>query len=77
MLIGGQSLDPEPPRRHVAQKRPGRRRGSATPDQTVHFGRYRCGDNQVTAFGAQHVADRGMQRVSRIPQSDQRCRVND
>ena len=30
MLIRGQSLNPEPPRRHVAQERPGSQRAPAT-----------------------------------------------
>lgn len=72
VLIRGQSLNPEPPGRHVAQERLGRQRAPASADEIVHLRGHRRRHNQVAVFGMQQVADRAMKPVTGIPESDQR-----
>ena len=77
VLIRGQSLNPEPPCRHVAQERPGSQRAPTAADEMVHLCRHRRGHDQVAAFCTQHITDRAMEPVTGIPESDQRRGVHD
>jgi hypothetical protein len=77
MLIRGQSLNTEPPCRHVAQERPGSKRAPTSADEIARLRGHRRRHDQVAAFCAHQITDRAMEPVTRIPESDQRRGVND
>ncbi len=71
VLVWGQSLHQESPRRHVTEERPGGPGSPATTDQVVRLGRDRGWHDQLPLLLSKQVADPGVKRVAGVSEGDQ------